>query len=1327
MILRRKLRYIDVRGDWHTVDQAHVLALTGPRIILGEPGQGKSVLLKTLATEAGLTFITAKQLLRAHDLGALRTPIVIDALDEVASARDTDAVQQILAKLAFLGRPPFILSCRAADWEGAVASADIEQDYGDPPILMWLEPLSRQDAVHFLEGASQISNPAGLVDDLEQRGMEGLYSNPLTLKLFIDTVGENGNVPASRGELFSAACDLLWREQAMQHARSALNDLTAEEALLAAGALCAVLILTGADALSTKPLAQLDEGDRPVRVATKLPYGAAALAVLRSRLFVGVGTGRFLSIHRVLAEYLGARWLAKLIDSGVSEARIFAMLTLGDTVPSSLRGLHAWIAAFSDRAARRVIANDPYGVLRYGDPEPLSDDRVRDLFGALEQLARVDPYFRASDWGKSGAKDLARTGVEPDIAGILTTSKNLHLRNLVLELLEGTPLATSLEPLLTELMMDPSVTFAERARAADALRGVVPRDQWPAILEHLRCLADQNSTRLAVEILTKLGMDAFSDDAVVSIVLAFLGYTLCPADGPANERPPIGVVSLFNWKFPGTRSVAVLDLVANYVPVTASDDNWERRWELEKLTSALFMQAVQVCKPSPAQYWRWVQLLDSNHGHDRSTRLNIEDYFRNHEADRRAVQRHVLFELSIDDSLWMRAFRLGDTLPILAASREDALILLTELGAAADRSEQARDAWRDLVRLTRSREGISREDRAVARVFARGDRELLQFLDKVSKPVSNTWEKKSEARRKREEGRKARAYAIHRADFNAHRGELEAGELKWIVPAARSYLALFQDTSREQAPLDRIAAWLGDDIAASAAIGFEAALLREDLPTPSQVVEGFADNRVWNMTYPMVAGLAERLRHGRALTDLRRDVLRACWLMLQHESWLDDHAKIETFIPDVERLLSRDPEAFAEDYRLLIEPRIRGKAEHIQGLYRLGRAKELVEVGSRLAVEWLNRYPDMHPNSESELVDRILGSPTPEALRPIMAQRLAAELDENRLLIWLSAAFAVDFDERREFLTEVAAQHPSLLFAIRGRLRTDDDGGEATVAKNSWLVAQFRGVWPDRDRPTSVTSGDSNAWDASDFIRGCINRLAADTSFEASDALAVLRDASLDSYSDYIRHAAAQQRRTRDEANFRPVTAEALIAMSTSAAPTSIDDLQAMLLDSLEVVQSKLRASETNPLDAFYDAAGLPQNENFCRDRLVEWIAREIPRSVVQATETRMPDDKRSDIAFVEGEFVVPVEIKAQWHPAVYDAAIGQLDRLYTKEWRARGRGIYVVLWFGSISAAGKRLTRPPNGGERPDTADALAALLTDRIPEANRGRLAVRVLDLSR
>jgi hypothetical protein len=119
-----------------------------------------------------------------------------------------------------------------------------------------------------------------------------------------------------------------------------------------------------------------------------------------------------------------------------------------------------------------------------------------------------------------------------------------------------------------------------------------------------------------------------------------------------------------------------------------------------------------------------------------------------------------------------------------------------------------------------------------------------------------------------------------------------------------------------------------------------------------------------------------------------------------------------------------------------------------------------------------------------------------------------------------------------------------------------------------------------------------------------------------------------------------------------------------------------------------------------------------------------MPRAIAAIPEARMPDAKRTDIAVIYNGMGLPVEIKGQWHKDVWDAPSAQLIELYTKDYRANGRGIYLVLWFAR--AAGKNLKAHPDGKPAPDTPEELRQMLLDRLDSSERSRVDIVVLDVS-
>ena len=90
---------------------------------------------------------------------------------------------------------------------------------------------------------------------------------------------------------------------------------------------------------------------------------------------------------------------------------------------------------------------------------------------------------------------------------------------------------------------------------------------------------------------------------------------------------------------------------------------------------------------------------------------------------------------------------------------------------------------------------------------------------------------------------------------------------------------------------------------------------------------------------------------------------------------------------------------------------------------------------------------------------------------------------------------------------------------------------------------------------------------------------------------------------------------------------------------------------------------------------------------------------------------------------ILPIEVKHQYNRDLWTDWRTQLDRLYTRDAKAGGLGIYLVLW------SGKSKGMPPfsNGiQERPKTAAELSSVLQSLIPGVDRRRLHVIVVDIS-
>ncbi len=121
--ISRRLSHDDARGAKSIVGEDALLAGRAPIVLLGEPGMGKTELMLKLNEHPGYQYITARSLVRRQpaQLNLEKNDVLaIDALDEIAAFGEEDTVHQVLASLSALGYPRFIISCRAAEWRGAL-------------------------------------------------------------------------------------------------------------------------------------------------------------------------------------------------------------------------------------------------------------------------------------------------------------------------------------------------------------------------------------------------------------------------------------------------------------------------------------------------------------------------------------------------------------------------------------------------------------------------------------------------------------------------------------------------------------------------------------------------------------------------------------------------------------------------------------------------------------------------------------------------------------------------------------------------------------------------------------------------------------------------------------------------------------------------------------------------------------------------------------------------------------------------------------------------------------------------------------------------------
>lgn len=391
-------------------------------VLLGPAGAGKTVAFQQeAAARRNACYVTARDFVTLNDPAWCNKTLFIDALDEMrAGGQDARTpLDSIRAKLDTLGRPPFRLSCREADWFDATDRRHLEQVALNREVLvLHLDPLSDEQVRELLTSRQDVDSADWFLREAEQRGLAALLATPQELDLLATAFAKGkGGWPTSRAETFEMACRVLAREQNEEHGVASQPTHSADELIDAAGRLCAVALLSGCAGYAVRTASQRPEDYIPLREVPEPPSQDVLNAALQTRLFTYPEGRQFAHpAHRQIAEFLAAKHLARWVhEKKLRPRRLLALMVAADGgLVSGLRGLHAWLAAQERENRIECIERDPMGIILYGDARDFSEEEKRHLIAwvrklmpsdlsslgtqislrtSLAKLANADPFF----------------------------------------------------------------------------------------------------------------------------------------------------------------------------------------------------------------------------------------------------------------------------------------------------------------------------------------------------------------------------------------------------------------------------------------------------------------------------------------------------------------------------------------------------------------------------------------------------------------------------------------------------------------------------------------------------------------------------------------------------------------------------------------------------------------------------------------------------------------------------------------------------------------------------------------------------------------------
>ena len=138
----------------------------------------------------------------------------------------------------------------------------------------------------------------------------------------------------------------------------------------------------------------------------------------------------------------------------------------------------------------------------------------------------------------------------------------------------------------------------------------------------------------------------------------------------------------------------------------------------------------------------------------------------------------------------------------------------------------------------------------------------------------------------------------------------------------------------------------------------------------------------------------------------------------------------------------------------------------------------------------------------------------------------------------------------------------------------------------------------------------------------------------------------------------------------------------------TVADLHAVLIEHLDDLRKRIRTENTDIYRMFWNLDGYGRlyvtstrgglsrrSDQLLRQRLA-------PLGISLEPEGHMAGDRRADISAAMPARKILCEIKRDYHPDVWTAPDGQLERFYAHDPEALGFGIYLVFWFGDARPA---------------------------------------------
>ena len=1340
-------------------------------VLLGSPGAGKTETFKKESEQEEGLYVTAREFINIPDRPEWHgTTLFIDGLDEMrAGAYDQRTpFDQIRGKLQNLGCPRFRLSCREADWFGANDRNHLKNVSPDQKLkVLRLDPLSNEDILKILYRNHNIKDPEQFIASAQKKEIYALLANPQSLKMLASAVADR-NWPETRMETFDFACQKLICEHNQEHELAERYSSDIHRLLNEAGRLCAIQLLTGNAGYS---LTHNETSHEYIHLRKIHAEDQEVFhQVLSTKLFKSPIETYVSPIHRQIAEFLGGRYLAKLIQEGLPVRRILALMTGYDGgIASELRGLSAWLAAHSPESRKEIIERDPLGVILYGDIRSFSVSERRQVLTRIACETKKNPWY------------IKVIGLGSYLEYFVTPDMQKYLQDVLTDPARDDAQQSFVRFLLETLRRGSSIP-----ELSDVLIGIV-RDgsRWPAIRNHaLRAFIQQGkkgqkkTTELA-KLLEDVnsGLVSDPDDELLGILLKELYPDfLSPSDTweyfrtPKNPELVIGGYTSFWINLAEHSTTTQLDaLIGEFVK---RFDQFLEEYKANEKQFWLFPQVRLIMWPkfletkggkiSPDELFNWLwtasdpELLDS---YEEKKKIN-------HWLSKNPDIKKTVFETGIKHGIapWDILFRLFNPHCAGITHPPDFGLWCLEEAITATDKRHAEFFLRIVVTSIRNHsydEGLSLEivEKKLASfpILKQKLRDLLIQYDSELGQLQSE-EKTDDLQERTQKQLQARIDYIR-----SHEKALRENRCppRLIHDLARVYFG--EDVNFPgYGPEDRLHNLLGGDknLVSIVLKAFRDSVVRSDVPNEAEIIQMRKNNEVHYLALPFLAGMEELSQNEPESGEIPiADKQMRQALAFYFNAPLP--ISFSGFLPSwYQELLSANPNMVSDILISSARSRILKSKETFSDLYELAFQNSQAKATKLMTLPLLETFPVrctkqqlqglnyllrvalLHCDEEPflKLVNRKLSYPSMNIAQHIYWLTVGLIVSPSSFIEKLEA-YLTSRERRVKSLLEFIKEFPDELIkrldvpALKLLIRLI--GYSSPFA---WLspeeavgLAAKYGLLEAADKPQASNS-EGSGWvspstEAVNLVHRLIQQLASIQSPSATDALEkLLSNHELHSWKQYLTDALRRQKLVRREASFSHLNVNQVLQTLNNEKPSNAADLSALTIDTLTDLANNIRDGNTSDWRQYWDMdtnnkPAKPRIEDFCRDTLLSDLRIKLnPLGVDAQPEGRYADDKRSDIRIAYNAMCnVPIEIKKSSHPDLWSAIKTQLIAKYARDPETDGYGLYLVFWFG------KELCQSPGSGTRPQSAMELKERLIDSLTTDEQRKISICIIDVAK